>query len=364
MKTTFILIIFIALSVLLIGVQDSRAYLEYADTGFGGCDNCHGAFQDNRSYISLVDGADWGADLMDVHSAMVSEDCNVCHLPGQDSPVFINSSGGGSGLDPIGCVGCHGRAEDRGTESDCVYTNNPITPCRDGVGLRQHHYNADPDFAGQICLSCHPDTDPANYTPVDEEVKPPYYTPTPDPNYPNKPTDPCNPNREEDYAGTTIGLDNDGDLIYDSNDCFAGISGDCNGDGLVDAGDISALVLEIFDGDGNIPADTPGGTFAGDPVGSDANEDGVVDAGDISCTVLLIFNGPGACGGGVASASAASEEPFVNAVGVSYGPTDTDGELDFNISVKDNPALIEPGYLQISMKKRINTPINDRHILV
>ncbi len=71
--------------------------------------------------------------------------------------------------------------------------------------------------------------------------------------------------------------------------------GDCNGDGTVDAGDISALVLEIFDGDGSLPADAPGGTFAGDPVGSDANSDGVVDAGDISCAVLLIFNGPGAC---------------------------------------------------------------------
>ena len=35
---------------------------------------------------------------------------------GQDFPVFNNSSGGGSGLDPIGCMGCHGRAEDRGTE--------------------------------------------------------------------------------------------------------------------------------------------------------------------------------------------------------------------------------------------------------
>ena len=82
-------------------------------------------------------------------------------------------------------------------------------------------------------------------------------------------------------------------------DTTGSIPGDCNGDGLVDAGDISALVLEIFDGDGNLPADAPGGTFPGDPVGSDANEDGVVDAGDISCAILIIFYGPGACGGGV-----------------------------------------------------------------
>ncbi|MFQ5814196.1 MAG: hypothetical protein ACE5I2_13555, partial [Anaerolineae bacterium] len=77
----------------------------------------------------------------------------------------------------------------------------------------------------------------------------------------------------------------------------SGTAGDCNGDLAVDAGDISALTLEIFDGDGNNPADTPGGTFPGDPVGCNANEDAVVDAGDITCTALLIFNAPGACGG-------------------------------------------------------------------
>jgi len=81
-----------------------------------------------------------------------------------------------------------------------------------------------------------------------------------------------------------------------------GLRGDANGDDTVDAGDISALVLEIFDGDGNVPADTPGGTFAGTP-NSDANEDGIVDAGDISCVVLLIFDGPGACSGRMTTAS-------------------------------------------------------------
>jgi sugar lactone lactonase YvrE len=71
--------------------------------------------------------------------------------------------------------------------------------------------------------------------------------------------------------------------------------GDCNGDGIVSAGDISALALEFFDGDGNVPADVAGGTFPGNPAGCDANEDGIVSAGDVSCTALLFFNGPGAC---------------------------------------------------------------------
>jgi len=80
---------------------------------------------------------------------------------------------------------------------------------------------------------------------------------------------------------------------------LAGLLGDCNGDSQVDAGDLSALVLEIFDGDGSFPNDTPGGTFRGNPVGCNPNQDVVVDAGDLSCTVLIIYGGGSAsCTGG------------------------------------------------------------------
>ncbi len=80
---------------------------------------------------------------------------------------------------------------------------------------------------------------------------------------------------------------------------LAGLLGDCNGDGLVDAGDLSGLVLEIFDGDGSLPSGTPGGTFEGNPIGCNPNQDVVVDAGDISCTVLIIYGGgTAACMGG------------------------------------------------------------------
>ncbi len=77
--------------------------------------------------------------------------------------------------------------------------------------------------------------------------------------------------------------------------------GDCNADTLVDAGDISATVLEIFDGDGTLPQNAPGGTFPGNPVGCNANADIAIDAGDISCTVLLIFNKQAACGASLQS---------------------------------------------------------------
>jgi hypothetical protein len=73
------------------------------------------------------------------------------------------------------------------------------------------------------------------------------------------------------------------------------ILSDCNSDLQVDAGDLSALTLEIFDGDGDDPAQAAGGDFAGSPA-CDANADNTIDAGDLSCTVLIAFEGSGACG--------------------------------------------------------------------
>jgi hypothetical protein len=72
--------------------------------------------------------------------------------------------------------------------------------------------------------------------------------------------------------------------------------GDCNGDNLTDAGDLSAVPMEIFDSDGADPEDAAGGTFIGRGKGCDANGDTAIDAADVACTVLLIFGGVGACG--------------------------------------------------------------------
>jgi len=71
--------------------------------------------------------------------------------------------------------------------------------------------------------------------------------------------------------------------------------GDCNNDAGVNAGDISAVILEIFDADGTAPDQAPGSSFVGDPDGCNPNSDGAINAGDISCLILLIFNGPGSC---------------------------------------------------------------------
>jgi hypothetical protein len=69
----------------------------------------------------------------------------------------------------------------------------------------------------QSCLNCHLDADPANYTPVNESVLPPYYA-NPGTNHPAMATDPCTPAGGEDFAGIAEGLDNNGDDLYDLND--------------------------------------------------------------------------------------------------------------------------------------------------
>lgn len=90
--------------------------------------------------------------------------------------------------------------------------------------------------------------------------------------------------------GDVDGQDIPGATIAGSVDIFGGLRGDCNSTGAVTAADLPALVLDLFDGDGDVWLDTPGGTFAGNPVGCDANADTGVDAGDLSCTGRLLFD--------------------------------------------------------------------------
>lgn len=70
-------------------------------------------------------------------------------------------------------------------------------------------------------------------------------------------------------------------------------TGDCNGDNKVDAGDLSAISLEIYDGDGNAVADVGGGSFAGTP-GCDADGNGIINDADTTCIQGIIYNNPNA----------------------------------------------------------------------
>jgi hypothetical protein len=198
----------------------------------GYCKDCHGHFratnEENNTpylrdeYVSPTDGKTWSTlytevdetepslevGLHDIHRHVMldklsSSRCDTCHSQGGRYPVYLDSSAT-TFLAPISCMGCHGRYEDAGHDNISEGY---------GAGLRQHHTKA----GVYTCKTCHADADPANYTPVGENVLPPDYF-SPDPEFPNKPTDPCNQHGEEDYAGIRQGLDNDGDGKYDMRD--------------------------------------------------------------------------------------------------------------------------------------------------
>ena len=198
------LIIFFSFTILL--PATAFAYSQYSQNGDAtNCAGCHGDFRSNN-YISPVDGQSWG-NIHNLHrSTMLGGDCSTCHSPSGRFPVLLDQSTGGDGLDPIACMGCHGRAEDN-------VAGNPGFPHGRGAGLRQHHSNA----GVTECAGCHDDANPANYTPVGEEVLPPYYA-NPGTSHPSMPTGSCNDDGSEHFAGATIGLDNDGDQIYDTAD--------------------------------------------------------------------------------------------------------------------------------------------------
>jgi thiosulfate dehydrogenase len=190
-----------------IAIQSADAFPTYSrNRDATNCRLCHGDFRADN-YLSNTDKEDWG-NLHNLHRrVMLEEDtpvskCDPCHMGGGELrfPVFINRSATDY-LAPIGCMGCHGRYEDMGNDS----ASDGL-----GAGLRQHHTNA----GVNACVVCHADADPENYTPVGEGVLPPNYF-TPDDVFANKPTEPCSPFGEENYAGIWEGLDNDGDGVYD-----------------------------------------------------------------------------------------------------------------------------------------------------
>lgn len=113
--------------------------------------------------------------------------------------------------------------------------------------------------------------------------------------------------------GMVSGQNVPGETLNGSVEVLYNNAGDCNGDLSINAADISALILEIYDGDGNLPGNVTGGTFAGDPRGCNANGDGVVDSGDISKTILIIFNGFAAVVGDSANSGVIASANALNA---------------------------------------------------
>jgi len=210
-KTVWVFLFLCVAMISFMSPEMSFAYDRWSQNGgdMTNCGACHGDFRDNN-YISPTDGENWG-DLHNLHrNTILSSDCDACHTSGGRFPVMLEQSNGGDGLSSISCMGCHGRNEDN-------TASNPEFPHGLGAGLRQHHYNA----GVTVCLGCHMDSNPANYSAVGENILPDYYA-NPGNNHPNIPTGSCNDDGSENFAGATVGQDNDGDGLYDGNDsdCF------------------------------------------------------------------------------------------------------------------------------------------------
>jgi hypothetical protein len=224
-RTVLIITVFLLFSLVLYsaGLQ-AFPYYSRPSTGEGWCKGCHGDFRDD-AYVSRAEETEWG-NLHDLHrNGMLGGvgypvRCKTCHMFAEgrpDLPVSTFKSGGNGEMDPIGCVGCHGRYEDvqpqddNGHDAHADHANGFETHGM-GAGLRQHHWSAGMTF----CVNCHDDADPTQFETAGEDAIPPYYVP--DGVFLNKPTDPCNIEGGEDYAGLLFGLDNDGDGLYDAMD--------------------------------------------------------------------------------------------------------------------------------------------------
>lgn len=256
----------VALLVLVIWAVRSEAYETYSQNRDAtNCGACHGDFR-ATGYVSRHNETPWGTDLMSAHENMVSFECLACHQSISPAfPVSTDTSAGGGGLSPTGCVGCHGREQDAGHDN--------ISAGR-GAGLRQRHFRA----LG-VCADCHRDADPANYVPVGENIAPANYF-TPDTAHPDKPTDPCNANGSESKFGP-VGLDNDGNGLYDLDDPACQVCvGNCHGSGTVTVEDIITMV-NIALGNADVSSCSAG----------DANGDNRITVDEILRAVNNALNG-------------------------------------------------------------------------
>jgi len=170
--------------------NEAFAYPRYNDVGAGGgCSDCHGKFTEGVSPKGTVFPSG-DKHIMHNDSSSMNTACNLCHTSGDQRNPYIKSSTGTANNSGLGCTGCH-VAE----------------------GLRAHHAaNGVTDCAG-----CHTDgpSDPEN-------VKPPYYG-----TIDTKARNPGNTvqvaNTNENWSvGDFIGLDNDGNNLYDLADYAVG----------------------------------------------------------------------------------------------------------------------------------------------
>ncbi|MFG0252764.1 MAG: hypothetical protein ACF8NJ_07830, partial [Phycisphaerales bacterium JB038] len=185
------------------------------------CNNCHGGFFGPTSPKGTIFPSG-SKHTMHASGSYMDTSCGYCHASNDNDDPWLDFASGVGDVPGYGCVGCHGR--DYGGDLGVS-----------GVGLRQHHVVTGAPSCGGGCHA----GDPA---PLPENVKPPYFG-TP---YTNA-DDPCNnpPDYLENWSiGDTLGLDNDGDNLFDTDDpdCGTDCPGDLDGDLDVDQSDLGILL--------------------------------------------------------------------------------------------------------------------------
>jgi hypothetical protein len=182
------LALMIAASLLALAVarNTAQAYETYSGGSSGGCIDCHGDFRGSTSPRGTVFPLGQNHE-MHRDSASMGTSCDLCHTSPDRTPVFLGSSNGTANNSGLGCTGCHV-----------------------GPGLRKHH-----NINGTtVCYDCH---DPSE-TSDPENVPPPYYgTVDTKVNNPGNTVPVANTN-ENWSIGDFIGLDNDGNNLYDAAD--------------------------------------------------------------------------------------------------------------------------------------------------
>lgn len=168
------------------GTTNSQAYEDY-----GGCKDCHGDFRGPTSTKGTVFPGNNNHD-MHRNAANMATACNLCHTGDSTTrvPTFIKTSNGTANNAGLGCTGCH-----------------------EPAGLRKHH-----KVNGTDCYDCH---DPLE-TPQPENTKPPYFG-TVDTKAQNPGNTVLTGNTNENWSvGDFLGLDNDGNSLYDLADYAVG----------------------------------------------------------------------------------------------------------------------------------------------
>lgn len=181
--------LFLAVSFLLALLlqQPCHAY----DTYSNGCIDCHGNFRGPTSTKGTVFPSNNNHEMHRASTSMGTA-CNLCHIGASRLPVYTGASTGTANNSGVGCSGCH-----------------------EPAGLRKHHRVN----AVTICSDCH---DPLLDTPQTENTKPPYYG-TADTKVKNPANTVLTANTNENWSiGDFLGLDNDGNNLYDLADFAVG----------------------------------------------------------------------------------------------------------------------------------------------